>query len=723
MTRTRSSQISPSIELIDRGPDGRFVVPTYEHDTMSIHSKKSLKYDQFASVRRSVSLRSDKEDRKGPFVLSVDLPLRKQANSSSQISGTIKHLPDYDPYIMDQKSHFGGFPDLRSLCSTSSFTTLPHQDRNLSPTFPVLPHIRSSLGQPSTTASALVLQMEHERERGNLSHCLKLAQEREELEKELQKYTLQRNSTREMRMEQPDSENEEGDGGYEHVWNYKSSTLPHRYSQGSKESFGFSNNPFSSPSVHWEGRPLVSPSPRTSLNVSGNHHLATLPFTKQTPLLSEEAGSVSKERLTLPRLSSKHQRHERVEAAPEGYDNSPQSTVLEMQTNDSCSEPRRQNNLSHGSLSTLSFHSNKYTEGSNSALGAVPGSSKAEVAAFPKPTDDEDMCVEMSVDEPEIEVCVTPRPTKPMLHHRIASHVQNGHSLNRRGRYEDMRRSTSFTCYSPASVDDIIRVRASLQIPEHELWRSTSRSSKHWDAKRRSHSLDLRKRKERGFLTPDAWIDSLSQDDCSVESHRCTDSVFWESQSSPVKKISNSPANSPSLIQTGSHSPHAGDALALRSSPQTPIANPEVPCRYEPRSETPVSLHTAKWPGASQEAVKEAGSYMEAMKEASRGFMPNDGGLHDNEDALEVEGELESGSGYSSYASSGRGSMEPANRRLSLCQLSPTLTISPETIEEYQGCPEDKYQLQIEPSQRYWDTPTMEMMCYRRKCIAIDGPV
>lgn len=63
--------------------------------------------------------------------------------------------------------------------------------------------------------------------------------------------------------------------------------------------------------------------------------------------------------------------------------------------------------------------------------------------------------------------------------------------------------------------------------------------------------------------------------------------------------------------------------------------------------------------------------------------------LEDNHlDALEMEaGSFEavpqSGS-YSSYASSGRGSMGPANGRLSVCHPPPSLTTSPETIEEGQ---------------------------------------
>ncbi|KAE8284865.1 Protein turtle-like protein A [Larimichthys crocea] len=705
LTRTTSSPISPPIELISRGPDGRFLIPPYDNDTLSLHSKKSIRYDQPAKIRRSLSLHSEREDRKEAFVLSVDLPPCKPAedNSRRQICDMAQRLPHRSPYILDQKASYDGFPDFSSMCSNSSLATIPNQKRETL-TFPVLPHIRSSLGQPSTTASALVLQMEHERERGNLSHCLKLAQEREEIERELRKYTLERSSMREMRREHSGLEEREAGGG-ELLWEYKSSTLPHRYPQGKKESFDLSPSPFSLSSVHWEDRPFVSPSilipAGTCVSASSpaspscfksfNHHPAPS-FTKQTPLQPEEAGSFSKDRLTPPHLPSKHQRHERVEAAPEGYDNSPQSTLLEMQTNDSCSEARRQNNLSHGSLSTLSLHSNKYPERSNSALDSAPVSSKVEVV-FSNPTD-EDVCVEMSVDEPELEVCVM-RPTKPMLHHRIASHVQRGHSLTRSGRYEDTSRgSASFNCRSPASVDDIIRVPDSSRPPQPELWRAVSQGSKTWDSKRRSQSLDSRRRKESNFLPPDAWIDSLSQENCSVASSRRPESLFWEPQKTSLpRKISKSPANSPPATKAASRSPPAVDPLSLRSNPERPISNP---CHYEPRRAAPIFHNAAKWPIAYQEAMKEAVGSLEAMKEASRCLPPGD----NDQDVLEVEtgcyeGVPESGSSYSSYASSGRGSMEPANGRLSMCHLSPVFTNSPETVEE---STEDSHQM--EPSQR-----------------------
>uniref|UniRef100_A0A673CB36 Immunoglobulin superfamily, member 9a n=1 Tax=Sphaeramia orbicularis TaxID=375764 RepID=A0A673CB36_9TELE len=670
---TTSIPISPPIEMICRGPDGRFMLPPYDHDALSVNSKKSVGYDLSlpASVRRSVSLRSEREDQKEPaFVLSVELPPCKQLEATpNQSYPTDPYHPHHN--ILDQKKSYDGFPDFSSLCSNSSLATIPHP----SPSFPVLPHIRSGLGQPSTTASALVLQMEHERERGNLSHCLKLAQEREELERELRKYTLERKSTREARRGMEDVELQEGNVRREDG-KYKSKTLPHRYPHSSKENLRLSSSPFSSSSLHWEDHRLVSPPTLTHLGVSHftNQHPS---LTKQTPLQPEEADSFSKDRFTLPHLSSKHQKHERMEAAPEGYDNSPQSTVLEMQTNDSYSEAWRRNNLSRGSLSTLSFHTNKYTERSNSALGSLPDSSKAEVV-FPEPTD-EDVCVEMSVDEPEFEICVEEQPTKPMLHHRIASHVQRGCSLTQKG--QDVRRSKSLN-----SRDCFIRTPSSPQPPETDLW--SRNRLKMLDSKQRSRSLDSRRRKERDFLTPDAWINSLSQENCSDASSNRPHSLVWEPRNSPPRKMSKSPGNPPSTSCNSS----------LLVDPERFTPNHTVPCEYEPRRG---AWSVTKWPFDYQEAMREAGRYLEAMTSSSGCFPFDDNGTSDHEvDTRGYEGVPESGGSYSSYASSGRGSMEPANGRLSMCHISPTLITSPEMEEERQSFSEDTHSDRMEPSQR-----------------------
>ncbi|XP_075312629.1 protein turtle homolog A, partial [Odontesthes bonariensis] len=698
LTKT-TSLISPSIEMISRGPDGRFTVPPYDHDTMSVDSQKKVRYDQYAAIRRSISLQSEGEDRKElPFVLSVDFPpCKAEDDSTSQTCGSAQ-LPQHSPFAVDQMASYDGFPELSSMCSNSSLATMRHQDRRLTPVFPVLPHIRAGLGQPSTRASALVLQMEHDREKGNLSRCLKLAQEREELERELQRYTLGRNSLREMKSEQFDTESRE-DTGEELVWEYKSRTLPNRHHQGIKESSGLSQSLFSSSYVHWEDHNLVSqPNPmlsRKGLSTSSplapsyyksNNHPYPL-FDKQTSVQSEEAGSFLKDRLTLPHVSSKHQRHERLEAAPEGYDNSAPSKVLDSQTNDSCSEVQTQSDLRNGNLSTSSFYSNKYDERCHLTLDAVPDSSRLE-ATFPELTG-EDLCVEMSVDEPELEVCVS-RTTKPMLHHRIASHVQHGCSLAQKGRHDVMRRSTSFDCRSPASVDNTNRVQRSP--------RPSEPASRVWEPKQRSQSLPSRRQMRSSFLPPDAWIDSLSQENCSVSSSSQTDSLFWKSHSSPHRYTSKSPSNVPPPIQTALHSPPVMDHLSQRSSPQRLVPNPGMSGRYEPRRSASLSADGVKWPVAYQDAMKEAGY---VLKEASSCLPPD----NRDQEVLEVEagdyeGVPESGSSYSSYASSGRGSMEATNRRLSLCQLSPTLVSSPETVEDAQGSAVDKHSHQVDLRQR-----------------------
>ncbi|XP_028318187.1 protein turtle homolog A-like isoform X2 [Gouania willdenowi] len=155
-----SALVSPHKHSISRGADGRFALPLSDDCTHSLRSVRS-------------SEQSGEDERTLPFVVSVDLP----------------------PYQLNAQQYAScsgpkGFSDLSS--------TLPryHREATPTPTFPVLPHLRGALGRPSTTVSTLVLQMEEERERKNLSRCLQLAQEREELERQLHRYSLGRESLR-----------------------------------------------------------------------------------------------------------------------------------------------------------------------------------------------------------------------------------------------------------------------------------------------------------------------------------------------------------------------------------------------------------------------------------------------------------------------------------------------------------------------------------------------
>lgn len=618
-----ASSPAPSLmKSISRGPDGRFAISSVDSDATIVHDYRQ-RSERTSSDRSSASLYSDEEDGKPlPFVLSVDLP----PCSPAEAYPLLRPPANYHPYA-----------DAVSTCSRGSWATLSNGNRAVPFTFPVLPHIRSSAGQPSKTSSALVLQMEHERERGNLSHCLKLAQEREELERELRKYAMERRSpagagTRRQRSEA---------GGYGLSGECRSNTLPYRHTLGGRASLGL-------PPVHWDAYSHVStptlvpvldgtgaPAPRSPYCVMAAAHPSASSSLNASLLQSEQMGG-----LTLPRLSSEFQQHERAEAAPRGRDHSPPLTLLEMHTSDS----RRHSSLSRGTFPRLPLRADVYAERVRSPPVSSPDSSGDESGIMGLAGDVG--CVEMSVDGPELEACVTQPPPRPMLHQRIASHLlpcgDDGGSLTRR----------------PASLNDTFKVLLSPPYRETKLPRDVPQS---WDSKRRSKSLDSRRRKETNFLAPDAWISSLSQENCSLSSSRHLD------PSSPEPRASASTANTLSISPVGGRS-------RPRRSPEGPVMHDDVFYHdHEP---------SAEWPAAHPELAGGGGGCLEGTEGVPTAGLPHDS----DQEVLEVEaggseGVPDSRGSYSSYASSGRGSMEQAGGRLSLCRLSPVLSSSPETVE------------------------------------------
>lgn len=561
-----------------------------------------------------MSLRSERlEKKEPPFVLSVELPPcdLTEALPSSQFCSTAQQLPRHDPFGTDSNAGDGRFPDLSSVCSNGSLATFPAKDRKHTLTFPVLPHIRRGLGQPATNASALVLQMEHEREKGNLNHCLKLAQEREELEKELKRYTLERSSTRQQHLGV-----ERQGRNSENLWEYRSRTLPHRYPQGNKQRSALSSSNFSTPSLGWEA-------PASNLSCANMSLSPAMSSATERQLHCGEGDGDSIGRWTLPYQPSK--KHKKEVAGPKGCDGSPESSP------------------SHCSISTLSFQSNRYVERSKSALSAVAHSLGAE-ELFPNASD-EKVSVEMSVDEPQLEESIV-IPHRLMLHHRIASHLQHGHSPASRSWFEDQ-------------GDPIFGGSSSRSTPlDRRLELSRDRSSKIWESALLSRSLDMRRQKEEQFLTPDAWINSISQENCSVLSPDRTSSSFLEKRVLSSRTVLKSPNSCPSTSQPP-------ERLPVKDN-----TSPNSGCKINECGH--------------QEMVAETQGSSEVLKDTPAR-------VHDDRhlNALEIEtgsyeGVPQSGS-YSSYASSGRGSMGPANGPLSVCHLPPSLTISPETLEESQG--------------------------------------
>ncbi|XP_011602796.2 protein turtle homolog A [Takifugu rubripes] len=613
LSKATSYPVSSSIELISRGSDGRFLIPPYKNDTPGPRSKKHC--DQLEGGRRSVSLRSERlEKKEPPFVLSVELPPcdLTEALPSSQFCSTAQHLPPREPFGTESNAGDDRFPDLSSVCSNGSLATFPAKDRKHTLTFPVLPHIRRGLGQPATNASALVLQMEHEREKGNLNHCLKLAQEREELEKELKRYTLERSSTTQQHL----GGERQGRRDSENLWEYRSRTLPHRYPQGNKQRSALSSSNFSTPSLGWEA-------PASNLSCANMSLSPAMSSDTERQLHCGEGGGKSIDRWTLPYQPSK--KHKKEVAGPKGCDGSPESSP------------------SHCSISTLSFHSNRYTERSNSALSAVAHASGVK-ELFPSASD-EKVSVEMSVDEPQLEESIV-IPSRLMLHHRIASHLQHGHSPASGSWFEDQ----GDPIFGGSSI------RSTPPDPRLEL--SRVRSSKIWESALLSRSLDMRTQKEEQFLTPDAWIYSLSQENCSALSPDRTSSLFLEKRVLPSRTVLKSPNNCPSTSQPPQES---SDRLSLKNNTFLNSGCKINECGH-------------------QEVVAETQGSSEVLKDPPAC-------VHDDKhpDALEIEagsyeGVPQSGS-YSSYASSGRGSMGPANGLLSVCHLPPSLTIFPETVE------------------------------------------
>lgn len=569
------------------------------------------------------------ENKDPPFVLSVDLPPGSLSESvpSSQFCGPAQHLPHPEPYALDAKADYSRFPDVSSVCSNSSLATFNSKDRKPTLTFPVLPHIRRGLGQPGTNASALVLQMEHERETGNLNHCLKLAQEREDLEKELQRYTLERRSTRQQHF---GSERKER-GDSELLWEYKSRTLPHRYLQGQKQRSAVSSSDIFPSAIGWKS---TAPDLTCANRATSHNEPPAMSSTIGPRLHCGEAGRASAGRWTLPHQSSK--KDKKVEAAPKGCDNSPQSALTEMEMDDSCSEKR-------SSLSPLSSSSNKHAERANSAH-----SSRAEVL-FPG-APDKKVSVEMSVDEPELEDRMI-APSRLMLHNRIASHLQPSHSPSKESWYEDMRSIASFNQSDSAAASVNSTPLDSRREP------SRVRGSGIWNPVLRSQSLDLRGQREAEFLAPDAWINSFSQENCSLLSSDRLGSSSLEIML-PSRTISKSPPSS----QHSLSAEESSERLLLKNN---------------------VSLNS----GSQIKECGLQGALTGRQRSAEMTKNVSTCVLEANHlDALEIEaGRFEMGpqsGSYSSYASSGRGSMGPANGRLFICHLPPSLTGSPQTIEE-----------------------------------------
>ncbi|KAM6986481.1 protein turtle homolog A [Aplochiton taeniatus] len=488
LARTVSTPIPSGLELISRGPDGRFIDGTYDSTAVDGGWTKRDLAVRVGGVQRSVSLRSERaQSREPPFVLSVELPPCEplQPSPTGRVRAMAKQLSLHGHFFLDKEQE-----SLYSECTGGSSYLQPEQGE--------LPHVFPALTRPkeaSSTASTLVLQMEHERERGNLSRCLQLAQEREELEKELRSYALERSAAGERRREEPGEEKRSRweDSEYEEaIWKPQGSVPCQRRQPPADRG----RDP---PSFHlWGNRPPSSPS---CLAPTQGLYSRTLPRSapgwKTDPHNPTPGARLSRGRLadSVPKLSLEHQSPTQRQPGPHTGESAPLLADRDMLRDDTRAPTRQRNNNCGGSFSPLSFPlTDGCAEQPHLAISQALGPSlSAERSAAPTPSrayDGDSPNMEMSVDEPELgslETGPTTGTTTPMLHQRIAAHLSKQPPSAPREPLERCRRS-------PAAGPEVerrpVRARSTPRPLGAEL--QSTLSPERVEERQRSRSLDSR---------------------------------------------------------------------------------------------------------------------------------------------------------------------------------------------------------------------------------------
>lgn len=489
---------SSTVDLIHRGPDGRFMLEPYEELSTfdlapSIHEmpmqafSRSSERPGDATLRKSQSMRSYRSDRKHPpFVLSVDMP----SCGLDISSGRSQTLPRYGCYSVSLGKEISTRSSLASEISGSVLYTPSDNCSTL------------KYGGTHSTASTIVLQMEHEKEQGNLSRCLTLAREREKLERELRKYTLDHNfQSREVEVKRGgslrvESRREIEERGWKDLASLQVTHLSNRGQCLSSNTL--TPRVRASSCIPWEAGYIMSPS---NLVQTQSCHKETFELLKDSHLnkMSNQRRSKSLERGEHQRSGVKDQRRRRTitEGAPVNFDNKPSDPTWE-----------RSHYSIQGSLKyPLAYnHSQQHIFPRMSHLGNTQQGGKAEKSR------EKVGCaadyVEMCVDEPEIQAQnpLTRAPPKSMDFQRPSlSQLQreterhSGYKTIQKGLRRDLLKMSSGSSrtlpskhrQSPAFQDGLC---------------GTSQDINHHKS---APSLEDKMYSEQ-FLPPDAWIDSLS---------------------------------------------------------------------------------------------------------------------------------------------------------------------------------------------------------------------
>ncbi|XP_036382069.1 protein turtle homolog A [Megalops cyprinoides] len=303
-----------ALESISRGPDGRFIVQPYEEGSTPSHIKKSLKKDfpqcsggggsgsgsnrtSYRDSPKSGSLCSERaEKRDSPPVIAVDLPGPSKAlHSPGRVRAMARNFSRHGCFysddeqgcseaLLERASFYSDCSEKRAYDSLKRYRPSVRPE-DVFPRFSrkareaererdnILPLERE---RQLTNASTLASQMDYEQESDSLSKCLQLAREREEMERELERYT----ASQRLRGRQPEKAGSGKEWGAEAeeeepVWKLQDVTLRQKANRASGQAqrqsdyrrgcyFGNTSSPMgrisssSSSYINWDISPVTS---------------------------------------------------------------------------------------------------------------------------------------------------------------------------------------------------------------------------------------------------------------------------------------------------------------------------------------------------------------------------------------------------------------------------------------------------------------------------------
>ncbi|XP_051760409.1 protein turtle homolog A isoform X1 [Ctenopharyngodon idella] len=218
-----------AIESISRSPDGRFVIQPDLENSTSTHIKKNLKKEFPQSPGRGSNSGSFKESNKSNPVsserdeqremlsaLTVDPPdSERPHHSPGRVKAMARNFSRHGCFysddeqgcsetLLEKASFYSDCSEKRVSDSLKKYRSASHRED----IFPSLTRRARALERERllnqtrykpiigdsqlTESSTMVTQLDGERERDNLSKCLKLVKEREQMERELEHYTASR---------------------------------------------------------------------------------------------------------------------------------------------------------------------------------------------------------------------------------------------------------------------------------------------------------------------------------------------------------------------------------------------------------------------------------------------------------------------------------------------------------------------------------------------------